>query len=99
MPPIAGGTQFAFRRRERRNSDREFLSGRCVFNLALLLFCGDLPRNDLLKPVHVYPVPLRGFDKSVAPGCGSLIGRIEQTDFEQYPAQFGFIVVSYLLRQ
>jgi len=63
-------------------------------------FDSEFPRHGFLQPFRAHPVAFGGAHKNVVSiGCGSLIGRIQQCDFDKQLAEFGFIIRADLLYQ
>jgi len=63
-------------------------------------FCNKLLRHGLLEFLSIYPVAFGGVHENVVAACGgSLISRIQQTDFQKQLAQFGLVVGAHLLGQ
>ena len=83
------------------NLCRRFAVLRLCFGLRLFVsFRSKLLCHGLLEFLSIYAVAFGGVHENVVAACGgSLIGRIQQANFQKQLAEFGLIIRAYLFGQ
>ena len=83
------------------NLCRRFAVLRLCFGLRLFVsFRSKFLCHGLLEFLSIYAVAFGGVHENVVAACGgSLIGRIQQADFQKELAEFGLVIRAYLFGQ
>jgi hypothetical protein len=92
--------ELALRHRSRKWGDSACRLANLRLACFLVSFRGEFFGHSVLELVRIHAVPFGSVHENViAAGRGSLIRRIQQTDFEKQLAKFGLVICAYLFGQ